>query len=431
MTSPRSPDRSFVLAMGFGTTAAMWGVGYVCRLPAVLAPSAVVLALMLACLLVGGFLAGRLTGGGFLAGAAAGGLSSVLNLLVLGSLLGGSSPDRIVPSALWWLPGSIATGVVVTALAAMAGSRSAVPPEGPRDWTAAFTKVAAATTMLLLVVGGLVTSKEAGLAVVDWPRSYGYNMFLYPLSLMTGGIYYEHAHRLFGSLVGLTTVVLAIHLHRIEGRRPVKRLSLVAAILVIVQGILGGLRVTEISIFLAVAHAVLAQVFFCVLASIAVITSKTWKSAPAAPMGAGGADRTICMILVGLLLVQLALGAALRHLDAALVVHSALGVALLPLAVFCGTRALDPAQEGSTLRTNGWVLIHLAIAQVVLGLGALVATRLLPQGPAPEGWSVTLATAHQGTGALLLASAVAVTLWNHRLRTPSPAGVSRPTVSVT
>ncbi len=421
---PTSIDRSFVLATGFGTTAAMWGVGYVCRLPSVLAPSGIVLALMLVCLSGGGLVAGRLTGGGFLAGAASGAVTSVLNLLVLGSLLGGSSAGRIVPSALWWLPGSILAGVVVAGLAAMAGSRASVPPEEPRDWTAAFAKVAAATTVLLLILGGVVTSKEAGLAVVDWPRSLGYNMFLYPLSRMTGGIYYEHAHRLFGSLVGLTTVVLAVHLHRVEGRRLVRRLSLVAAALVIVQGILGGLRVTEVNIYLAVAHAVLAQVFFCVLVSVAVLTSKTWKRAPA-PTGAGGADRTLCMILVAFLLAQLALGAALRHLDAALLVHGGLGIALLPLAVFCGTRALDPARNAPTLRASGWILIHLAIAQVGLGLGALVATRLLPQGPAPGPWSVTLATAHQGTGALLLASAVALTLWHHRLRTlapPAPPG---------
>ena len=76
-------------------------------------------------------------------------------------------------------------------------------------FTAVHANVTVAATFLLVVAGGLVTSNEAGLAVVDWPNSFGYNMFLYPLAKMTGGIYYEHAHRLYGSLVGLTTIVLA------------------------------------------------------------------------------------------------------------------------------------------------------------------------------------------------------------------------------
>ena len=74
----------------------------------------------------------------------------------------------------------------------------------------------------------MVTSKNVGLAVPDWPTTFGYNMFLYPLSRMTGAVYYEHAHRLFGSLVGLTTLVLAAHLLRVERRAWVKRLAVVA-----------------------------------------------------------------------------------------------------------------------------------------------------------------------------------------------------------
>ena len=111
-------------------------------------------------------------------------------------------------------------------------------------WTALFSKVGVAATFLLVVAGGLVTSNEAGLAVVDWPNSFGSNMFLFPLARMTGGIYYEHAHRLFGALVGLTTIVLAVRLWRYDNRGWLKRLSLVAVVLVIVQGSLGGLRVT-------------------------------------------------------------------------------------------------------------------------------------------------------------------------------------------
>ena len=90
-----------------------------------------------------------------------------------------------------------------------------------------------------------MTSAEAGLAVADWPTSFGYNMFLYPFSRMTGGIYYEHAHRLLGALVGLTTLVLALFLQRVETRRWVRRLGWAALLMVVVQGVLGGLRVAQ------------------------------------------------------------------------------------------------------------------------------------------------------------------------------------------
>lgn len=438
---PRRLDPSAVLPLGFGTTAALWGIGYVCRLPGVMAPSGLVLALMLGCLFCGGFVAGRRTGEGFRAGAAAGALSSVLNLLVLGSLLGGSRPSEVVPSALWWVPGSILAAVVVAGLGAMIGTRTGAPPEESPDWTAAFTKVAAATTLLLLFVGGLVTSEKAGLAVVDWPRSYGYNMFLYPLSRMTGGIYYEHAHRLFGSLVGLTTVVLAIQLHRLEERAWIRRLGIVAVVLVVAQGILGGLRVTgrftlssdasvtEPNIYLAVVHGVLAQVFFSLLVLLAVATSGAWKRARTASDPSAALDRGLAWVLVGTLFVQLVLGATLRHLDAAVYVHAGLGTLLLPFGMFCGTRAVSSGATRS-LRWSGFLLMGLVLTQFMLGLATLIATRVLEPGPAPTAWSVGLATAHQGTGALVLASALMLALWTQRLRLPVLRHATAPGMSV-
>ena len=123
----------------------------------------------------------------------------------------------------------------------------------------------------------MVTGQQAGLAVVDWPNSFGSNMFLYPLSRMTGGVFYEHAHRLLGSLVGLTTLVLAVFLWRTDERRGVKLLAAAALLLVIVQGVLGGLRVTgrftssmdpahtDPNLTLAIVHGVTGQVFLSVL----------------------------------------------------------------------------------------------------------------------------------------------------------------------
>ena len=73
---------------------------------------------------------------------------------------------------------------------------------------------------MLISSGGLVTGFRAGMAVPDWPNTFGHNMFLFPFTKMTGGVFYEHAHRLLGSLVGLTALVLAILL---SVRSPIDR----------------------------------------------------------------------------------------------------------------------------------------------------------------------------------------------------------------
>ena len=96
---------SDILAIGFGTTVAMWAVGYVCRLPPVSAPSELLLVLLVLCLAGGGFVAGRYSPRGARGGAVAGLLTALLNLMILGSLLTGTEPNRLVPSAIWWVPG--------------------------------------------------------------------------------------------------------------------------------------------------------------------------------------------------------------------------------------------------------------------------------------------------------------------------------------
>src|SRR5881392_2441228 len=120
-------------------------------------------------------------------------------------------------------------------------------------WLGRYAWLTALVTFVLVGIGGLVTSHNAGMAVSDWPNSYGYNMFLFPVSKWVGGILYEHTHRLVASAVGFLTIILASWLWSSESRRWVRNLGLVALAGVILQGILGGLRVTmlrdEIGIF--------------------------------------------------------------------------------------------------------------------------------------------------------------------------------------
>ena len=110
-------------------------------------------------------------------------------------------------------------------------------------WWAVLTAV---LTFVLLCTGGLVTSHGAGMAVPDWPNSFGYNMFLFPISRWVGGIFYEHTHRLIASGIGMMTVVLSIALWLVEPRRWVKVFAVAALIAVFLQGVLGGLRIVLI-----------------------------------------------------------------------------------------------------------------------------------------------------------------------------------------
>ena len=426
--TPTGGDRSFVLPFAFAMTVSMWAVAYICRLPAVTAPSWVVLGLMLAMVALWGWLTGRLTPGGWLAGFMVGAAASVLNLLILGSLLAPAGGGGIGPSALWWVPGSILIIALISGGFAVANLGR---PEGTgdaADWTALFSKVAVAATFLLLVAGGLVTSNEAGLAVVDWPNTFGSNMFLYPLARMTGGIYYEHAHRLFGALVGLTTIVLAFRLWRSDQRKWLHRVGLVAVVLVVLQGILGGLRVTggftlstaeadmAPSIALAVFHGVLGQIFLCVMVAIAVVTSRLWFDAPSSELRPHAKDdRTFQKWLIATLIVQLVLGALQRHLSALLIVHISLAAVVVLLAVMVGGRAWGLYHGTWPVQRLGQTLIGLTSVQVTLGIAALAVTQGKAIVGSPTTIEVTIATAHQATGAALLALSVALLLWTGRL----------------
>jgi len=431
-------DRSYVVPLAFATTVSMWAVAYVCRLPVVMAPSWLVLGLMLGMVALWGWFAGARAGGGWLGGVLVGGVAAVLNLLILGSLLAPAGGGSALPSAVWWVPGSIL--IVALVSGGFAGvSRRAGSEATPSDWTALFSKVAVAATFLLVVAGGLVTSNEAGLAVVDWPNSFGSNMFLFPLARMTGGIYYEHAHRLFGALVGLTTIALAVRLWRYDDRAWLKRLGLAAVVLVVLQGILGGvlvvlqgilggLRVTggftlstseadmAPSIALAVMHGVLGQLFLGLIVAVAVVTSRRWLRAPEAEARPNvNGDRTLQFWLVATLVVQLVLGAVQRHLAQGLIIHITLAAVVVMLAVVVGARAWGLYHGTWPVQRLGQALIGLVSIQVTLGIAALAVTQGKAVVGSPTTVEITIATAHQATGAALLALAVTLHLWTRRL----------------
>ena len=140
----------------------------------------------------------------------------------------------------------------------------------PLHWFAVLT---ALFTFLLLGAGGLVTSHEAGMSVPDWPTSYGYNMFALPIKFWHGGAFFEHTHRLLASGAGFLTTLLAVWLWLKEPRPWMKWLGVIAFLLVVAQGVLGGLRVTMKMDSLGVFHGVIAQSFFVLTCALALFTS--------------------------------------------------------------------------------------------------------------------------------------------------------------
>ncbi len=412
-----------LLTTGFGTTVVMWAVGYFCHIPPAVVPSPVVLFLLLDCLFVGGWIAGMTSSRGWMAGLQTGLVTGALNLLILGSLISGDQPNQIVPSALIWIPGSFLVCALMGFIGAFFGYR--YPVEVTWNWTSAFSWVGASATFLLLLIGGVVTGNEAGLSVVDWPNSFGYNMFLYPLSRMTGGIYFEHAHRLFGSLVGLTTLTLAFHLYRTETRRWIRTLGFVALCLVIVQGVMGGLRVTghltlstspsetHPNLLLAMGHGVLGQVFFALMVALAVLTSNAWTQ-PVTVIRSTTAkmEKSFSIFLILLVLIQIATGAILRHTTFGLMIHITCAVLVAAVAVLSGIRAwgLYPGQK--KLQRIGLGLISLISLQLFLGLMALYAIGIERTiATVPNAIDVIVTTIHQVTGAVILAVSVLLFLW--------------------
>ena len=166
----------------------------------------------------------------------------------------------------------------------------------------------------------MVTGKGVGLAVPDWPTTFGYNMFLFPVSKWIGGVLFEHTHRLIASTVGFLTIILAIWLWRTEDRHAVRMLGLIAVAGVILQGILGGLRVTMLKDQIGIFHACLAQAFLGLIVLIAITTTNFWRSLGVNLTGLTGQVsqpllRIKMMAIATTIAIygQLALGATMRH----------------------------------------------------------------------------------------------------------------------
>lgn len=300
-------------------------------------------------------------------------------------------------------------------------------PGGKDDvWLHRFALLTAAATFVLIFVGGLVTNTGSGLAVPDWPTTFGYNMFLYPWSRMVGGILYEHSHRLIGSLVGLLTLALAIGLWIREPRRWLRWLGVIAVGAVIAQGILGGLRVVLLQPTLAIIHGWLAQAFFGLSVSLALCTSREWREEPREIQAPDARRlRRLSTLTTGLIYLQLVFGGVLTHTGAGLEVHLLFAALVAVHVPLLAARIRKSHLDRPRLVRPGTLLCGLLILQLLLGLGSYLA-RVTVLGAALSTLAgVGLPATHRVTGALMLATCLVLTLRAHRLL-PSPnPGVGR------
>lgn len=194
-------------------------------------------------------------------------------------------------------------------------------PKTSSPWLFRFAGLTAFATFLLIGLGGLVTSHEAGMSVPDWPTSYGYNMFALPIKFWTGGAFFEHTHRLLASAVGFLTTILAVWLWMKDSRRWMRWLGILAFLGVVAQGILGGLRVRWHMDNLGIFHGAVAQAFFVLVCAITLFTSGAWhewttRKTFSVPRGLRSHVLFVTILIFG----QLLIGATMRHQHAGLAI---------------------------------------------------------------------------------------------------------------
>jgi cytochrome c oxidase assembly protein subunit 15 len=307
-----------------------------------------------------------------------------------------------------------------------------IPPRRERPgsgiWLYRYALFVAVYVVFLLGAGAMVTSTGSGLAVPDWPLSFGQVM-----PPMEGGVFYEHGHRMVAAGLGVLTIVLSVWLWKVERRPWLRRLGWAALGLVIAQGVLGGVTVLlKLPLLTSVLHACLAQAFFLVAVFIALALAPGWGDIP---RGSGPSRLpSLSLLTTGAIYVQLILGAVMRHMHAGLAIPDfplvfgglwppaftpgvavhllhrlwAVVVVAAVLATWFETRR---STDWAGLRRPATILVALVVVQFSLGAWVILSAR-----------QTHVATTHVVVGALLLAASLVVSTRAQRhLRGPAAA----------
>jgi heme a synthase len=302
----------------------------------------------------------------------------------------------------------------------------------PSAWPHRLAVALVCVVFPLIWVGGLVTTYDAGMAVPDWPGTFGYNMFSFPLTRWIAGsfdLFIEHGHRLLGATAGLVAIGVVAASYLTKQSATTRYLAIGALVLVISQGALGGARVLLNARQVALIHGCVGPLFFMWCVALAVVTSRRWNAESKTQSGKDSLTRSS---LSGLLLAyaQLVLGAHLRHpsdsgssrmFQLVLLFHVVVALALVGHVVSLAISTHSKAPGQTWVTRLSLALVALLLAQVGLGLATLIVKYGWPAWLGGEllnpsftvtakgFWSSMIVTAHVANGSLILA--VLTTLW--------------------
>lgn len=446
----RTPIVGPALAAGFGTTLAVWIAWWLTHLPSSDVPQGPALAVISLAFIISLTAWARLTPAPVRTGLFAGAISAVLNLLILGSVLGVQAEDTsqmaqyantFRDNAPAILLGYTAAATGLGLACGFAGSmlRARTPSRDKATWLGRFAVVTVLTFFPLLMVGGAVTSTESGMAVPDAITSYGAFSAMLPMSIMAEPrIFFEHTHRLFGTLVGLTALTQFMFALFAARRIGPKILTGVLLMFVISQGMLGAARVDAGSGHLAAVHGVIAQVVlaFAVIVAcrLSPLNDTPPKDVTAPTAQAARRGSRVMHIAAVALLLQLILGALVRHGSGSshvLWTHAGFALVVVGL-VITGAAMLRSAgagpAPGRVLRTIGLALTIVVVMQFLLGFLALWQVGMgggerqiplaneLSTAPEIDLLEAIVTTAHQTGGAALIALVTLGLYWSKRLK---------------
>ena len=280
-----------------------------------------------------------------------------------------------------------------------------------------FALVLACFTFFLIIAGANVTSHDAGLAVPDWPLSFGKL-----LPEMVGNVFWEHGHRMVAATAGLICIGLAVYLQVREPRTWVKRLGWIMLGAFIVQGLFGGLTVRmRLPLAVSATHATLAQLIFTLTVSMVLFTSREWVTRTltiSEDSAAGISLRSMSLVSSIAVLVQIFLGAVLRHsvtwdyfLPTEWLVAHIAGAILTSVAVAVTAVTVLRRHRGDKFLTRpAGIALGLLFVQLMLGIAAYLTRAASPYDPQPLNPMITVTVSHVACGALVFATTIVLTL---------------------
>ncbi len=287
------------------------------------------------------------------------------------------------------------------------------PAKRPCPWPHRLAVALALVTFPLIWVGGLVTTYDAGMAVPDWPGTYGYNLLLYPWQSWIAApwdLFIEHGHRLLGAAAGIVSIALVAAVLLTDRRRWLVIAAFGALGLVILQGVLGGARVLLDQRLVALLHGCLGPLFFAYVGALAVVCSPL---APRADNQRGGKLLRAAAITAALAYTQLILGALVRHIPltaspqvfrAALLLHL---IVAAVLTVQIGATAWQAwrARDSGGVVVPGLLLPLLVCVQIGLGLATYVAKYSWPAWIGEYAFAASFVVQEKGLGQSLITTA--------------------------